>query len=193
MADASALERLERGSKRSAVLVLVGTIAVLGALFVSTREVQRKQARLALLSAEADSLQARNDSLRSQIGGLREALGASRAAITAFHQGDYATAVSLYDRAIKKDSGNAYLLNLRAYALFKQHRLEDALASELLSVNADSTYAWGYFDLARFQCALGKRPEARQAIARARALDTSIATIMRMDGEFKNLCRDLVP
>ena len=193
MANASALDRLESASKRSALLVFVGTLVVLGALFFSTREVQRAQARLALLRTEALSLRARNDSLRSQIGGLREALGASRAAITAFHQGDYATAVALYDRAIKKDSGNAYLLNLRAYALFKQHRLEDALASELLSVKADSTYAWGYFDLARFQCAMGRRPDARLAIARARVLDTSIATIMRMDGEFRNLCGDLVP
>jgi len=74
-----------------------------------------------------------------------------------------ATALKFYDDALAADPDNVYLLNLRAYTLFKQHRYDDSIAEELRRVGADPEYAWGYFDLARSEYALGKWDDARKS------------------------------
>jgi tetratricopeptide (TPR) repeat protein len=197
---ASTLEYIQVASRRSAVLVLVGTIVVVASFTISAHQAAREANRARAYARQAEEEASRVRELRSQskelsvqVAGLREALSASRLAIAAFHQGDYATALTYYNEALRADPNNAYLLNLRAYALFKRHRYEDALAEEVLSVRADPTYAWGYFDLARFQCALGKRDDARRSIAKALSLDLRLRDIMRTDGEFRRLCGSIVP
>jgi tetratricopeptide (TPR) repeat protein len=198
MSSPALLDQLERSSRISAVLVVLGAAAVLGALLFSYRELQSVQLRVASLRADstqlvsqARALRAETEQLRKEVSGVREALAASRSAIAAFHQGDYGRAVQLYDQAIKADSGNAYLLNLRAYALFKQGRLPDALAAEELSVRADSNYAWGYLDLARFQCAARHLKEARGSIDKALAVRPELHGVMTDDAEFRHLCREV--
>jgi len=200
MSDLTAVENLQVASRRSAVLVLVGTIVALAALAFSASQAasEAKRARIFAQEAEKEAmrvekLQSESKELSTQVSGLREALSASRIAIAAFHQGDYAKALKFYDEALQADPGNAYLLNLRAYALFKQHKYDEALAAELLSVRADPRYAWGYFDLARFQCSLGKRDDARESVAKALSLNPELLDIMRGDGEFRRLCGSIVP
>ena len=200
MSNLTAVERLRVAARRSALLVLVGTIVVLAALAISARQAasEARRARAFALAAEEEAMRAEKlhselEELSTQVSGLREALSASRIAIAAFHQGNYATALKFYDEALHADPGNAYLLNLRAYALFKQHKYDDALAAELLSVRADPRYAWGYFDLARFQCAVGKRDDARESVAKALSLNPELRDIMRGDGEFRRFCGSIVP
>jgi tetratricopeptide (TPR) repeat protein len=200
MSSLTTVEHLQVASRRSAKLVLVGTIVVLAALAISAYQAA-SEAKRAMASAKAaeqeamraEKLRSESQELSAQVSGLREALSASRIAIAAFHQGDYARALKFYDEALHADPGNAYLLNLRAYALFKQHKYDDALAAELLSIRADPKYAWGYFDLARFQCAVGKRDDARESVAKALSLNPELRDIMRGDGEFRRFCRSIVP
>jgi tetratricopeptide (TPR) repeat protein len=180
--------------------VFVGTIVAVAALFgssyIAANQTKRAMEAAQLAKTEADrvrKLQLESEKLRSQVSGLREALSASRFAIAAFHQRDYATAVRFYDEALRADPNDAYLLNLRAYALFKQHKYDEALATELRSVDADPNYAWGYFDLARFQCAIGKRDDARKSIAKALKINPELRDTIRGDGEFRQLCGDVVP
>ena len=85
--------------------------------------------------------------------------------------------------------------NLRAYALFRMGRVEEAVRRQREGLAADSSYAWGYFDLARFLCA-SKPPqmeEARQAVQTAITLRPDLEATMRRDGEFQRVCRGLVP
>jgi tetratricopeptide (TPR) repeat protein len=207
MSDFADVVRLQASVRKSGSLVLAGTIVVILGLVLATAQASREtrraaeqsrvanEARIAAETAEVEAAKARTqaDDFRKQIASLREALGASRIAITAFHQGDFATALKYYDAALRADPDNAYLLNLRAYALFKERKYEDALAAETQSIRADPDYAWGYFDLARFQCAVGKKDEARQAIAKALALRPDLRTTMRDDGEFRRLCGNITP
>jgi tetratricopeptide (TPR) repeat protein len=153
------------------------------ALLARSVELERQ---LREMSAE---LQAR----RVQIEGLRCALQSSRSAIEAFHQRDYRTAVDLYDDALACDPDNAYLLNLKAYSLFRLGRLTDAVAEQRKSIAVDQSFAWGYFDLARFLCATGDFDGAKTTINEAIRLRPGLAQIMRNDGEFQRLCRGNVP
>jgi tetratricopeptide (TPR) repeat protein len=178
----------------------LGTVAVVLAFFVTARELRQASTRVAQLTADGEQLAQRNsdlkweaESLSVETRGLREALTAARAAITAYHAGDFAGAVALYDKVIRNDSTNAYLLNLRAYSLFRAGRYDEALRSQQLSLRADSSYAWGYFDLARFQCALGQWTEAKTTIERLLRIAPSMRATMDGDGEFRRVCRRVYP
>lgn len=120
---------------------------------------------------------------------------AARAAINAFHEGRLQDAVALYDEALGSDPDNAYLQNLRAYALFRLGHVDAALEGQRRSLVSDPSYAWGYFDLARFLCATTppQIEEAKKAAARAIELRPGMQAIMRGDGEFQRVCRGRVP
>src|SRR5262249_2323289 len=135
------------------------------------------------------------EELKKQISQARCALDSSRWALEAFHQREYGVAVNLYEQALACEPENAYLLNLQAYSLFKEGKLEEALSTEQRSAKADPNYAWGQFDLARFLCALGptRFPQAKTAIDEALRLQPDLLKVMRGDGEFRRLCKGLTP
>jgi tetratricopeptide (TPR) repeat protein len=189
------IERLGRASRVSGLLIALGTLVVAAALWLSYGQLRALQAEVRSLASEATRLRKQNgdlrqdaENMRREIGGLREALAASRSAIEAFHQRDYSTAVSLYNEALRADPNNAYLLNLKAYSLFKLKRVSEAIEVQKQSLRADPEYAWGYFDLARFQCAAGSFDEARRSIDSALEKRPSLRLIMTKDGEFQKLC-----
>ena len=195
MSSGALVERLGRASRMSGILMALGTLVVAAALWLSYGQLRALQARVGSLASEADRLQKQNadlrenaENMRREIGGLREALAASRYAIEAFHQRDYAKAVSYYDQALRADPNNAYLLNLKAYSLFKLKRVGEAIEVQRQSLRADPQYAWGYFDLARFQCAAGSFEEARRSRDTALEMRPGLQTIMAGDGEFQRLC-----
>ena len=190
----------ERPTRLVSLLTLMGTVAVVVAFLVAGNELRDTTARLKDLRNEAERLLAQNrelanqsDSLKKAVEGLREALTAARAGINAYHAGDYLGAVALYDIVIRGDSTNAYLLNLRAYSLFKAGRIADAVRGQELSLRADSTYSWGYFDLARFQCASGQWEPAKAAIRRLLLLAPGMRDTMNRDVEFRRYCRPIYP
>lgn len=195
MSSRAQIERLGRASQVSGLLMALGTLVVAAALWLSYAQLRALQGEVASLASEATRLQKQSNDLREdaekmrrEIGGLREALAASRYAIEAFHQRDYSTAVSLYDQALHADPNNAYLLNLKAYSLFKLKRIGEAIEVQRQSLRVDPEYAWGYFDLARFQCATGLFDEARGSIDRAIEKRPGLQDIMAKDGEFQRLC-----
>ncbi len=98
-----------------------------------------------------------------------------------------------YDKVIRDDSSNAYLLNLRAYSLFKAGRIDEAIRSQQLSLRADPGYAWGYFDLARFECARGNWDAAKDALDRLLKVNPEMRPTADRDGEFRRLCRRIYP
>jgi len=195
MNSGAMVEHVGRASRLSGLLMALGTLVVAAALWLSYGQLRVLQADVSSLAAEAARLQKQNaelrqsaENMRRDIEGLREALAASRYAIEAFHQRDYSTAVSFYDQALRADPNNAYLLNLKAYSLFKLKRVGDAIEVQRQSLAADPEYAWGYFDLARFQCANGLFDEARRSRDSALQKRPGLRAIMDKDGEFERLC-----
>jgi tetratricopeptide (TPR) repeat protein len=196
------VEQLGRSSRRAAMLSFMGFLLVIAALGYATLQLRQLEREREHLQTVTDSLHAAIDSLRfavttyrEEASSARQAVAASRAAINAFHAGRLEDAVSLYDQAIAADSGNAYLQNLRAYALFRLRRYDAAIEGQQRSLAADPAYAWGYFDLARFLCAASSSnlEEAREAAERAIALRPDMRGIMQGDGEFQRVCRGILP
>jgi len=186
------LDRLRKVSRRAMLLSALGAVIVMAALLIASYqlsqvEAQQKQASTALAQTRAQLEETRTGLARAQCA-LRE----SRSAIEAFHSGAYDVAVGLYDEALRCDPQNAYLLNLKAYSLFKAGRLAAAIDAQQQSLSVDSGYAWGYFDLARFQCAARAFDKAAAARSTAIRLRPDLAEVMRSDGEFMRLCKAIL-
>jgi tetratricopeptide (TPR) repeat protein len=199
MDNSISMDRMEKTSRISALLMGLGALIVLGALWISYGQLRSLQTEVKALESDATMLRKENreliqraDAMRNEIGGLREALTASREAIVAFHQRDYGTAVTLYNQALRADPNNAYLLNLKAYSLFKLKRGQDAIDVQRESVRVDPDYAWGYFDLARFQCAAGDFDGAQKSIEVALKKRPALHSTMEKDGEFQRLCAPIL-
>jgi tetratricopeptide (TPR) repeat protein len=198
MTTEALLGSVERSSRISAVLMILGGIVVLGALWSATSRLNAVRSEVAGLVQEVarlgqtrGELDAQVKESRAQIATLRQALAASRDAIAAFHARNYAAAVDLYDSALNADPENSYLENLRAYALFKLGKVQEAVQSQAKSLERDPAYAWGYFDLARFQCAAGDRSAARKSFDLAQQKEARFKDLAVQDGEFRRLCGDL--
>ena len=131
------LDRLRKVSRWAAALSGLGAIIVISALLLasyrlSRTEAQQRQAAAALSQATAqvnDVLGKLNES-RAELSRAQCALRESRSAIEPFHNGAYDVALSLYDNALRCDPQNAYLLNLKAYSLFKAGRNSEAVATQ---------------------------------------------------------------
>ena len=201
-ADDSWEDTLGKASRRAATLSLAGFLLVVGAMiyaFTSLRKLEQESARLetrnAQLRAELGNGARQRDSLLATVSQMRSALDATRSAINAFHAGRLEDAIRLYGDAIKADPENPYVRNLQAYALFRLGRVPEAIKAERRALVADSLYAWGYVDLARFLCAASSDSlsAARAAVARAIALQPELTQKMRGDGEFRRVCRAQLP
>jgi tetratricopeptide (TPR) repeat protein len=184
-----------------ASVVLAGCITA-SLLYVSHRELGRVNVQRRTLLNEVGALKAemqgyKNDlsTVRAELARTRLSLTAARAAINAFHAGRLTDAVALYDEALSSDPGNAYIQNLRAYALFRLGRVDAAVDGQRKSIAADPNYAWGYFDLARFLCTTSppRMEDARAAAKKAIELRPDMRAIMQSDGEFQRVCRHSLP
>ncbi len=187
----SRVDQLGRASRRAAVLSLLGFILVLVAIAYAYVGLSALEGKRQALIVDMTRLQRELTNTRADLAKSRGSLASARAAINAFHAGRLEDAVALYDEALASDPENAYLLNLRAYALFQLGRIDAAVDAERRSVAADPDYAWGYFDLARFLYAATppRLQEAREAEARAIELRPGMRSIMQADGEFQRLRR----
>ncbi|HCG03164.1 MAG TPA: hypothetical protein DEV93_21815 [Chloroflexi bacterium] len=195
-------DTLGKASRRAATLSLAGFLLVVGAMvyaYTSLRRLEQESAKLevknARLRVELANGARQRDSLLGTVSQMRGALDATRSAINAFHAGRLEDAVRLYGDAIKADPENPYVRNLQAYALFRLGRIPEAITAQRRALAADSLYAWGYVDLARFLCATGSDslPAARAAVERAIALQPELTQKMRGDGEFRRVCRAQLP
>jgi tetratricopeptide (TPR) repeat protein len=195
------LDQLGRASRRAAAVSFLGFILVVIAIGYAYFQLHKLEIARSRLEAEQHVLLQQTTAykgelviVQQQLSNSRAALASARAAINAFHSGNLSEALSLYDEALSSDPNNAYLQNLRAYTLFRLNRMQDAISGERRSVALDQSYAWGYFDLARFLCAASPPDlvEARDAAQRAIALRPDIEGIMKNDGEFQRVCKHAI-
>lgn len=173
-------ERLELAIRQGAVR--------LGDLRASEAKARRE---IADLAGQADAL-------RAELKGAREATPVLIEAIDAFHRKEYKLAIARYGEALRLNPGDSYIYNLMSYSQFKAGDLEGAIKTLSQSLKVDPSYDWGYFDLARYQCAAGRSSEALETIQHA--VDVRGVSIRKMtsfflseDGEFRRLCAGVLP
>jgi tetratricopeptide (TPR) repeat protein len=138
------------------------------------------------------------EGVRSELEGAREATPALIEAINAFHRRQYGLAITRYDEALRLNPGDPYIYNLKSYSQFKAGNLAGAVATMAKSLELEPTYDWGYFDLARYQCASGAGPAAvetlRAAIAKRGSSVKALARVFLVeDGEFRRVCASVLP
>jgi tetratricopeptide (TPR) repeat protein len=170
-------------------------------------EVEVRAARVQLRELDDSSVKARAeladlhrqlDGARAELKGAREATPALIEGINAFHRKQYGLAVSRYDEALSLNPGDAYIYNLKSYSQFKARDLQGAVATMSQSLAVSPEYDWGYFDLARYQCAAGTSAAAietlRAAIAKRGTSIKQLAPVfLDGDGEFRRLCSGVLP
>lgn len=168
-----------------------------------TKQIGQAETRVAELAVaqetarlEVTSLQQRAARLRADLQGARDATPVLTAAIRAFHAKNYALAIVKYDEALRLDPGDAYIHNLKSYSQFKAQDYQGAIQTLSRALELDPTYDWGYFDLARYQCAAKLPQEALATISEALAqrgesVRKGLAFFLSEDGEFRSLCRDI--
>lgn len=196
------IERRESAAgRKSALIIGVSLVLAIALLTYAGREVRvataaATAARARALSANASAAAAiqRLDAVRDSLALTRAALEAGREGINLFHAGDYSGAVSSYDRALATNPGNAYILDLKGYALFRKRDLEAAITALRDAVRADPGYGYAYFDLARVYCAAGRLQDASEAAIRALERRPDLRPYMQGgDGEFARLCHAILP
>lgn len=193
------LQRLRKISRSATVFSALGAIVTISALLLAGYQLTRIEAKQRDATAALIQTHLQLDSTREQLSAARSSLSQaqcavrqSRLAIEAFHQGDYGIANQFYDEALRCDPENAYLLNLKAYSLFRAGKTESAIEAQEQGLRVDSKYAWGYFDLARFFCAAKSYGKAADARSTALSLRPDLADVMKHDGEFMRLCASIV-
>lgn len=198
----SRIAKMGRSSRRAALVSLLGFLLVLGAIVYAAVQLQNLDRQRKVLETEQEKLKSETvldqhelQQTRNELAQSRSALSAARAAINAFHSGNLDEALTLYNEALASDPNNGYLQNLRAYTLFRLGRVNEALDGERLSIAADPSYAWGYFDLARFECAASpsQMQNAREAVEEALRLRPDLRAYMKNDGEFQRVCKHQLP
>ena len=191
------VERLGRASQTAARITFLGFLLIgvtLAYAFAALERLERQrldlQAQTRELIAQRNKYKSDIEHLQHQLSLSRSALASGRAAINAFHSGNFDLALRFYDEALTYDPDNAYILNLRAYTLFRLGRLQDAIAGERQSITIDPAYAWGYLDLARFLCASSppNMEDAKRAASRAVELRPDLSDVIEQDGEFQRVC-----
>ncbi|MEW8523993.1 MAG: hypothetical protein AB2552_13165 [Candidatus Thiodiazotropha endolucinida] len=167
-------------------------------------EVKERQEQVALLKsaqekAETEYAEAKNqlNHVRSELKGAREATPALIEGIHAFHRKRYQLAITHYNEALRLNPGDAYIYNLKSYSQFKAGDLTGAISTMSRSLEMDPTYDWGYFDLARYQCAFGAGTDAvttlRAALEMRQPFIKRLAPVfLSEDGEFQRLCAEVL-
>lgn len=171
-----------------------GLAGVLSFLAYGTARLRVVEGRAIAATSERDSVSALAHVLRDRVASIGADLDASRCAlgaasgINAYHEGEFTLAVELYDQALACDPADGDVLNLKAYSLFKSGDSESALETQLRGLAVAPDDAWGFFNLARYLCAVGDTEAAAAQMATAISLSPGMAAIASGDGEFQSLC-----
>lgn len=218
--DAPSLTPTQRFVRSAWAVLLVQLAAAVAAVAVTAWAafqvrpllVQRDRLKAEIADKEesARALSAENERLSGKLANAREASHYVSLALQQYHNRRYADAIALYDRALKLDPENAYVLDLRSYSQFRKGDLEGAMESIRAALRLVPDYLYGYTEWTRYACARcraeekdpGNPPsaartrecyaEAVQAFDAARAqspaADGLYRRLLREDGHFATLC-----
>lgn len=158
----------------------------------------REEQELSRVRAELKRADLELKTVSAELVGARASTKPLSDAIGLFYQRRYEEAIKYYDEALRLNPRDAYILNLKSYSQFKSGDFIGAAETIKEGLSLDPSYAWGYFDLARYQCAAGQYEEALASLAvalksRGDAVRSLAPRFIRDDGEFRRFCKAVLP
>lgn len=160
---------------------------------VAAADVDRLAGEQQRARQEIAELERRATRLRAELQGARASTPVLSAAINAYHAGNYQDAVAKYDKALELNPGDPYIQNLKSYSQYKAGDYKGAERTLSGAMKVNPTYAWGYFDLARYECASGRHKDALKTISDAvekggEKVRNELRVFLAKDGEFNRVC-----
>lgn len=169
----------------AAIIVWVVAAKKVKPLFAEERDLRqqitREQAELA--ATRADLAQS-----RQKLSAAREAVSFVTQGINSYHEGDYSGAIRSYDQALTRDPENAFVLDLKGYALFKAQRYGEAVQTSKESLRLDPENQFAMLDLIKAQCASGNMDEATPMLSQLLRQRPDF----KNDGELQRVCRPIM-
>ncbi len=185
------LERLESGQKKRRLysLLYIGLPLIVGlALSYWTvkqaQDLNIKTEQSQTLEKEIHVQKQTLDSVRNQLQRTREASEHIRIGVNYFHDNNYKAAIRAYDRAIDLDPNNPLTFDLKGYSLLRDGRAADAVIFLKRSVEIDSTYIWGHYDLALAYWSAGARQDAIREVQTVVGLNPDFREVIKGDSQF---------
>ena len=109
------------------------------------------------------------------------------AGVSLARSGRLRAAVAKYDAALALDSTNSVAYDLKGYTLFKLHQAREAVDVLKRGIAIDSTYPWGYYNLALAYWAVGDTAAAAESIHRLLRLAPEFKETILHDPQFRQL------
>jgi tetratricopeptide (TPR) repeat protein len=185
------LDKLESGQKKRRLfsLLYTGLPLIIGLVLSfwtmkQAQDLNAKSEQSITLEKEIRIQKESLDSIRSQLQRTREASEHIRIGVNYFHDNNYKAAIRAYDRAIDLDPNNPLAFDLKGYSLLRDGRPGDAVKILRRAIELDSTYIWGYYDLALAYWSAGARQDAIREVQTVIALNPDFREVIKGDGQF---------
>jgi tetratricopeptide (TPR) repeat protein len=107
-----------------------------------------------------------------------------------FYSGRFDLAIKEYAQAIKLDSSNYVLYDFSGYAYFKIKNYPKATELLMKSVELNSNYTWGHYNLGLVYWMSGDKVKARKTFRTLLSIDKSFAQTMKNDNQFVLILQD---
>jgi len=144
------------------------------------------------LQTELKDSEAQIEASRQHLQASRESVAYVSEAINDFYHNNFDGALTSYDKALKLDQNNGYILDLKGYTLFKAGRIPESIAVLEQAIDADATYPWSYVDLAKSYCAAGNHSQSQNTLKRALALRPDLTQQLEEDDELPSECKSAI-
>jgi tetratricopeptide (TPR) repeat protein len=185
------LEKLESGQKKRRLysLLYIGLPLIVGLVLSywtvkQAQDLNIKTEQSQTLEYEIRTQKQMLELVRNQLQRTREASEHIRIGVNYFHDNNYKAAIRAYDRAIELDPNNPLTFDLKGYTLFRDGRAGDAVKYLQRSIELDSTYIWGHYDLALAYWTAGARLDAIREVQTVIALNPDFREVIKGDGQF---------
>jgi tetratricopeptide (TPR) repeat protein len=185
------LKKLESGQKKRRLysLLYIGLPLIVGLVLSywtvkQAQDLKIKNEQSQTLEKEIRIQKQTLDGVRNQLQRTREASEHIRIGVNYFHDNNYKAAIRAYDRAIELDPNNPLTFDLKGYSLLRDGRAADAVIFLKRSVEIDSTYIWGHYDLALAYWTAGARIDAIREVQTIIVLNPDFREVIRGDNQF---------
>lgn len=187
-------EKIKQRSITSGLISILGILIFVSSLIYASINLKNSNKEISIQKTQIESLAILKNRLNDSVNQVRQQLANSRISsrfisigITCFHNKDYSGAVEAYDKAIKLDSLNPIIFDLKGYSLYRNNKFAESIKSLRRSVKIDSTYSWGYYDLSLVLWASGFKSESVEVLQKLVRNDPSFKTIIKKDGQFNKI------
>lgn len=182
---------------RIAIFAAISGFALLTAVgfysFFRIKALENKGVQIALES-EASKIQTgemRNELtlLRNEQAAIPGFIEHVRVGLNWYYENDFDRAVNEYDSAIQLNAKNPAVYNLKGYALLRKGRASEAVEALKNSIELDSRYLWGHYNLALAYWKAGQENAAVDEVSAVISIDSIFKDEVKKDAQFRDFNR----